>query len=209
MKGRSRPRALLLAIPLTAVALSFSGCAADGASQPLVPTAPAHTASSSPSAPATPAEIEGDTDHTGRLSEFEKQILAQNAVHDYTMPDGSVVKIDPQKPLLAAVNKLLAEQAAPIAGEFTSEVASVAMPAIEDMRAFAWSKAEEVGKPLVVIWPGASAIAGEPGASETIWRSVPSGVKSTGLEGEHTKEAMLASVKQWADPRGYEVIVAG
>lgn len=39
--------------------------------------------------------------------------------------------------------------------------------------------------------------------------SLPSGQKSTGIAANSDKDTMIATVKAWAEPRGYEVIVAG
>lgn len=129
MKLHSRLTALTLTIPIAGLALT--GCAAAGTNLSLVPSAPAQAAS--PSAPATPIAIEGDTDHNGSLSAFEKEQLTRNAPKDFTMPDGSVVKIDPTKPLPEPVKAVIAEEAVPIAAQFTGTDISVAGPAVENV----------------------------------------------------------------------------
>src|SRR5690554_5308299 len=66
---------------------------------------------------ATPAEtaasIVGDANGDGKLSEFEKQLLAQNAPREFVMPDDSVVTIDPNEPLPPAVREALTALATP------------------------------------------------------------------------------------------------
>lgn len=99
------------------VAIALTGCAAaSGSIGALIPA----VASATPTVSPTPEQLVGDKDGNGSVSEFEKQLLAKNAPRDYTMPDGSVVKVDPTQPLPAAIVTVIRDLATPIVASNTS-----------------------------------------------------------------------------------------
>jgi hypothetical protein len=65
----------------------------------------------------TPKAIPGDADGDGERSERserEKEIIAK-ATHAFTVPEGSMVKVDPIQPLLTAVVDFIRHETAPLA----------------------------------------------------------------------------------------------
>jgi len=76
----------------------------------LIPAISTRTPSTTP----TPEPIAGDTDENGSLSEHEKQVLAKNAVRDYTMPDGRLVQVNPVEALPAEIVAVIKELATPL-----------------------------------------------------------------------------------------------
>lgn len=110
-------RTLILTSAALALSAALTGCtAAIGSPGALIPTLSPET----PTASATPAPLVGDRDGNGSVSEFEKEILAKAAPRDYTMPDGSVVQVDPTQPLPPEVVAVIAGLAAPIVADMTS-----------------------------------------------------------------------------------------
>ena len=112
-------RTILTASSALALAALLTGCSlASGDATALIPSA--GQAAAPVTATPTPTAIPGDRDGNGSLSEFEKEILAKNAPRDYTMPDGSVVSIDPTQPLPAEVVAHIAGAATPIVAQLTT-----------------------------------------------------------------------------------------
>jgi hypothetical protein len=188
------------------IVLALVGCSSTGGAS-LIPEPPrAAAATTKP----TPTAIPGDTDGDGKLSAFEKQVLAQNASRDYTMPDGSIVKIDPKEPLPEAVKAIVTEKIAPATEALRATTnADQNEAAVEALRNSLTSQSEATGKPVVTVFNRMAAVDGQPGATRSVWASLPSGQKSTGIAANSDKDTMIATVTAWAEPRGYEVIVVG
>lgn len=184
--------ALCILLGLTATG-TMSACSVGGS------TSDEATVASEPIKTAEP--IPGDTDGDGELSEFEKQVHASKAPRDYAMPDGSLVAIDPTEPLPEPVKQVIAEAAVPIIAPMkaTSD-GDVFGPAYTSLRAEADAQAEATGKRVVYLFS-------KQGASAIEWGTAASGLKSTGLLAEPSKDAMLPKVQSWADSMEYEVII--
>ena len=188
--------ALLLAALLT-------GCSpASGDLAGLVPTA--GPAPASETATPTPTAIPGDRDGNGTLSEFEKQILAKSAVRDYTMPDGSVVQIDPTQPLPAEVVAVVKSESAPTVQ--TLGATSDTQYALLDLMNNADSAAGATGRQIVFVYPTRNAT-DLFGAFEMVWATTASHTRSTGIAAVQSRDTVLADAQRWAGSRGYEVIV--
>lgn len=168
------------------------------------PTDPEQPSTSSPSE--LPATIEGDTNGDGVLSEFEKQVLAQNAPRDFTMTDGTTVQVDPEVPLPPAVKDVLTQQAQPIADQYktNTDFSPESVGALHARtRETVEAQSEAIGKPVVFVLPSPN------GAGGIQWFAVPSALKATGIIAESNRESMVDKVESWAEHRGYEVIVLG
>jgi len=149
-----------------------------------------------PSHAPEPISIPGDRDGDGKLSEFEKQLLARHAPKDYTMPDGSVVQLDPAQPLPELVKAVVIEQARPPAQALSAANDIPANDAATlEMFAFVDAKAEELGRPVVLVFE-----------DHGQWGSLASGVHVTGLAADTDLSVMVDKVQGWANGR-YEVIV--
>jgi hypothetical protein len=202
----TRSRRILLAVATLVTLGALTGCSATGSTVTAgsMPFAAAATAPATEATP-TPTAIPGDTDGNGKLSEFEKQILAQNAVRDYTMPDGSIVKIDPTQPLPDAVVAVLqAKSAATAEAMRTAGTSDELVAASGAMADAVKADAAATGKQLVYIFQGNNQASS---GNEIMWGSSPSGVGSTGLTASPDKDAFMASVEAWATPRNYEIVV--
>ncbi|WP_130176901.1 hypothetical protein [Cryobacterium sp. SO1] len=189
------------------LALTLTGCSASASStNVLAPSARSASAVPTP----TPTAIPGDTDGDGTLSEFEKQVAAQNAPRDYALPDGTVVSIDPKVPLpaevVAAIRGQFAEYGAyALALSSHSDVSEqqarsdVSATFLADLDALA----EALGKGIVLTYQAQSSVPG--GGEETLW-------VCTASKGQYPVQALAdgdkfnADVQAWAASRGYEVI---
>jgi hypothetical protein len=201
----TRSRRILLAVATLVTLGALTGCSATGSTVAAGSMPFAAPATATASATPTPTAIPGDENNDGKLSEFEKQILAKNAVRDYTMPDGSIVKIDPTQPLPGPVVAVLQAKSAATAealkGDPDADAQTGARDAIyEAVRA----EAAATGKQLVYVYQAFNETAS---SKEIVWASQPSGVKSTGLDVTPDKAAFMASVEAWANPRNYEIVV--
>lgn len=207
-------RAILTTSAALLLTALFAGCSiASGDVASLIPSAGGAPVSATPASPgpptatptATPTAIPGDADGNGSLSEFEKQQLARDAVRDYTMPDGSVVKVDPTKPLPPEVVAVIQEMAKPIVA--LNKDASSVGPLILSMRALCDQQTEATGRPIVIFHHAWSAVPGVPDVpSESWWSSVfPGG--SVPVNAGPDREAVLAKVTAAAASRDAELIV--
>jgi hypothetical protein len=98
------------------------------------PTPPATATASAP--------IEGDSNGDGKLSEFEKQVLARNAPRDITLHDGTVVVVaTPGQPLPQPVIDQIAADATPGAAQTQTDDEFAPMAGIRSMREVASSYA--------------------------------------------------------------------
>ena len=190
--------ALLLAALLT-------GCSpASGDATGLIPSAGQGLASET--ATPTPTAIPGDRDGNGTLSAFEKQILAKSAVHDYTMPDGSVVAIDPTRPLPAEVAEVVKNEAAPDAAALGTATGKEREVQLGNVMSRADAIADATGKDVIFVYPTISAT-DSLGGYENVWATTASHKDSTGIAAVQSRDAVLADAQNWAGSRGYEVIV--
>lgn len=157
-----------------AVVVTLTGCStASGASDVLNPAAAAAT-TATPTA--TPKPVAGDTDGDGKLSAFEAQILASHVPKAYRMPDGSTMQINPDKPLPAAVVKIIKAKAArPVATMManSSEVNSKALYALE-LQLTADSAA--IGKHHIYVFQTQSLIPGSMDRTHLVWAALAWGV---------------------------------
>lgn len=189
--------------PLAAVA-SLSACGATGPTS-FVPTA--EPAASTTETVTEPAVIEGDTDGNGKLSEFEKQVAAKHAPRDYTLPDGTVISIDPGKPLPEEVLAKLRADALPHIAIMQENANLVSGDAYMLMKADMDADADATGKGLVYVYNGLSSIPGTIGETEMLWLTSASNVRVMGIMGTPDFETLYAAADSWASKRGYEVVV--
>ncbi|MHA6695618.1 hypothetical protein [Homoserinimonas sp. A520] len=140
-----------------------------------------------------------DLDGNGSVSEFEKQVGAKNAVRDYTLPDGTVVKVDPTQPFPEAVHAAVkAETVAPIAATRSGNAraqAEVALIGDLDL------KAAELGRGIAVVYQTPSSGEGP------IWVILASGQKQAPFFGSADKASVVAQAEAWTAARNYELIV--
>ncbi|MEC5149913.1 hypothetical protein [Cryobacterium sp. GrIS_2_6] len=177
----------------------LAGCSAGGGLSLISNGGPAPV-----TATPTPTAIPGDTNGDGKLSEFEKQILAQNAPKDYTMGDGTVVSIDPKQPLPAAV---VAEVRAAISPSTTI----LAMPSAYASATTAVHNAisaegDATGKGIIVVTRATSyPNPGGPGIDG--WVTLASNKDSTGIMFTPDKNSIVTDAQAWAASRGFELLV--
>ncbi|TFD30379.1 hypothetical protein E3T40_15415 [Cryobacterium sp. TMT1-19] len=196
-------RTILTASAALLFAALLTGCSpASGDLAGLIPTADQGVGSKT--ATPTPTAIPGDRDGNGSLSEFEKQILAQNAPRDYTMPGGSVVQIDPTQPLPAAVAAHIAGVATPIVAQLTTadEKASVIRAQLAALIA---EQTAATGRGIVIFHHVWSAGANW-GPAEYWWVGDFPG-KTWPVLASDDRETNLAAVTAAAAARNYELIV--
>ncbi|MEB0001659.1 hypothetical protein QN355_09020 [Cryobacterium sp. 10S3] len=201
-------RTILIGSSALLVTALLSGCSLSGGDLGgLIPTSGTPAALSDTATP-IPTALAGDTNGDGKLSEFEKQILAQNAPKDYTLADGTVVSIDPKQPLPAAV---VAEVRAAISPATTSLADSSPgndgtgkRQAILDALD---AQAAVTGKGIVVV-TGVTSASPTPGGPELDgWIALASSVHFTGIMFTQDKSAMVAAVQAWAASRGFEFLL--
>ena len=196
-------RTILTGSAALALAALLTGCSpASGDLAGLVPGAGQGLASET--ATPTPTAIPGDRDGNGSLSEFEKQILAKNAVHAYTMPDGSVVQIDPTRPLPAAVAEVVKSESAPTAAALGTARGYEKSDQLGNLMGKADSIQDTTGKGVIFVYPSVSTT---PAGDENVWATTASHTKSTGIAAVASRDTVVADAQSWASTRGYEVIV--
>ncbi|WP_130176592.1 hypothetical protein [Cryobacterium sp. SO1] len=191
------------ALLLTAL---LAGCGvASGDLNGLIPSAAeAKDAQASTQTPTpTPTAIPGDADGNGSRSEFEKQLLAKNAVRDYTLPDGSVIKIDPTQPLPAEVTALIVSAAAPLVEQMTSSYDKVSLPPQEQIQALIAEQSAATGRGIVIFHHAWSSI---DWVDQKWWVGDFPG-ETWPVTASADREANLAAVTVAAAERNYELIV--
>jgi hypothetical protein len=196
MKTTSRTSfctALLLAVTL-------AGCSAStSSSNALIPAAGSQTRTGTP----TPTAIHGDTNQDGKLSEFEKQKAAQNAVRDYTLTDGTVVGVDPNAPLPAEVVASIKERMLPIGGDMRAASTDHTVVVLETIRENVEIIADELDRGIIFTFQLRSA---EPTGEAVLWAGVFSGVQISPVQALKDGEKFNAEIADWAAMRDYEVI---
>jgi len=183
---------------LSAVALSLTACSTAPGTDFLGEPAPSSASQPAASPEAEPAVLEGDRDGNGKLSEHEKGVLAMKAPRDYTLPDGTVIKVDPAQPLPAPVVDSIRAQAAPIIATYGTNI-----PTSRNLREFATSQYELTGKSLVIVMHIPNAVDGRG------WTAVVSGSNAVIMQGQATQAEASALAQAYADSRGAEVISVG
>ncbi|MHA6695619.1 hypothetical protein [Homoserinimonas sp. A520] len=151
-----------------------------------------------------PAPDPLDLDGNGSVSEFEKQMAAQNAPREFIMPDGSVVIIDPREPMPPAVKEVIAQQAIPVVApaksnrDFSPESVE---GLISEVRDYATAQAEATGISIVIVFSKPN------GSGQMGWGSVASSRQSTGVVGGLNRDEVVSRVQSWADQTDHELIV--
>jgi len=174
----------LVALPL------LSGCtAADTLSRP---------ATESALSTAAPVPIEGDTNGDGKLSEFEKQVLARDAPRDIVLDDGTVVVVTPGQPLPDRVIEQIVADAAPGAAQAQTDDEFTPMAGIRTLREVAASYAEQLGGTLVIVYWGL-------GTWDTVSSVDEAG--GTGLAGASDQSVMVAAATKWANSHDAYLVV--
>lgn len=201
-RRKNTARTMLIGSSALLVTALLTGCGvANGDLGALIPSSPAATITATP----TPTAIPGDADGNGSLSEFEKQVLASHAPKDYTMPDGSVVQIDPTQPLSAEVVAVLKSKMMPDVREVQRAMDNTTVQAAPDLYALIRAEGPALGKNVVFVY---QTLSDEPSGLTTVWAAQPaSGPRSTDLRASADKDAYFAAIHVWADPRGYEIVI--
>lgn len=180
--------------------LILTGCSATTTSpNALAPVVEAESPTSAP----TPKAIPGDTNEDGKLSEFEKQVVADTALRSYTLLDGSTVDVAPAQPLPAAVVAAIQEQASPIAESFRFAEGDAVTPPMEAMRENVDAQAESVGKGIVFVAQG---ISDDGSGPISVWVMVASKIDVSPVKPDTDFNVVLAGSQTWAASRNYEVI---
>lgn len=149
-----------------------------------------------------PTAVAGDTNGDGHLSEFEKQIIAQNAPRDYIMPNGTIVQIDPKTPLppqvvndvKSAVSPAVAASATAGGDQEASDAASKALD--QSLQ----EQSDKLGRGIAVVF-------NTRGSNGWVWGAKASGVKSLGIMATPTADEMVEKVRSWIGGRNYELLV--
>lgn len=140
-----------------------------------------------------------DLDGNGSVSEFEKQMAAKNAVRDYTLPDGTVVQVDPTQPFPEAVHSAVKAETVPLIAATqafgTKAQYEVAMIAELD------AKAAAMGRGIAVVFE--SSIYG----GGTMWVILASGQSQAPFIGSADKASVVAQAETWTENRNYELII--
>lgn len=181
--------ALAAAAALTA---GLAACAPTADETPVVKPKPAATK------PAAEQIDPMDLDGNGSVSEYEKQIAAQTAVRDYTLPDGTVVAVDPTQPLPDAVKAAVkAETASPIdAARTSSDRGQAEVALIGELD----EKAAATGRGIAVVFQ-------TPSSFGPMWVILASGQTQAPFFGSADKASVVAQAEAWTDARDYELIV--
>ncbi|TFB59923.1 hypothetical protein [Cryobacterium sp. Sr3] len=196
-------RTILTATAALTLAALLTGCSiAAGDVAGLIPGAAPAPASAAP----TPTVIPGDRDGNGKISAFETEQLAKNALRDYTMPDGGVVTIDPTQPLPEPVVEAVKAQAAPTVAAVGATLNQ--QYALVDLQNEADSTQDATGKGVIFVYPCKSATDLQ-GGYENVWATAASRIRATGIAAVQSKDIVLSDAQFWASSRGYEVIVFG
>jgi hypothetical protein len=151
--------------------------------------------------------VAGDTDGDGKLSAFEAQIVASHASKAYKMPDGSTVQANPDKPLPAAVVQIIKAKAAAPVAIMKATAGDANMHALETVWHQMEADSAATGKHLMYVIHSASVILGTRASVHLVWAAMASGVGSTGIPVDVSRARFLAAAHDWADGRGYDVIL--
>jgi hypothetical protein len=185
------------------LAFALAGCAATDSGS-LVPD----LAVSAAPAISTPTPISGDTDGDGQLSAFEKQVLAQNAGRPYTMPDGSIVQIDPAQPLPTAVVAAIQEAIRPTAlmvAAVSGDGQGERLTAMYDVME---AHAAATGRGIMFVYRTTSAIPGSHTGLLRVWATKATSVSGTGINVNEDRDVVVQAAERWAATRNYEVIAS-
>jgi len=128
-----------------------------------------------------------------------------NAVRPYVLPDGSTVQVDPTQPLpevvVAAIKTAVAPSVSGLmtAGSDPVDQGTAVMNLFNDVS----TQAEKTGKDVILVFQTNS-------SDGLVWGTIASGKKNglTGINGNASKDAIVAEVQAWATNRNYEVVVA-
>lgn len=174
-----------------AIACAFTP-AADEKAAPVIPTSIPSNLVEKPAESAKP------------MSEFEKELAAKNAVRDYTLANGSVVKVDPNAPVPAeVVADIQASAAAPIGGLNSSNPADASSnDAYTAMDQFLAAKADAVGRPVIMV--GYATYRGS-----SSWLATASNMRNAPFNGTESKDEQIADAQGWAEKRNGLLIVIG
>jgi hypothetical protein len=161
----------------------------------LAACAPTATTPTTPAKSKPAASAPAATPSAKPMSEFDKQVAAQTAPRNYTMPDGSVVSVDPTKPLPEPVKAAVAAELAPHVTNASSHTPDEVFGALN-------AQAAATGRGVVAV---ASSFA----SGRTQWYAVASGQIQGLFPSKSTKAEAVAEATAWAKERGFDVIVYG
>ena len=147
----------------------------------------------------TIAPIEGDTNSDGKLSEFEKQVLARNAPRDITLHDGTAATVTPGQPLPQSVIAQIAADAAPGVAQAQSLDEFEPFAGRRSILGVAQSYAEKLSRTVGVVFHD----------GRGTWGTIISdGDAETDLIGTSDKDAAIAAATNWAASHdAYMVVV--
>ncbi|PWC08122.1 hypothetical protein [Mycetocola zhujimingii] len=192
---------------LLASALFLSGCAGTGAGTgsgtDVFLGSPEAEATATATAEPAPSVIPGDEDGDGKLSEFEKQVQAKKTPRDYTLPDGTVVQIDPAVPLPTPVVEALRQAVRPAVDAVfavSSREGPTTSARLQDLQALLDVQAAATGKSIIVAHRINS-------ADGVIWGATRSGGSTVSFRSSSDKTTLIDRATRWANDRGYELIV--
>ncbi|KQO98358.1 hypothetical protein [Leifsonia sp. Leaf264] len=154
---------------------------------------PAATAEATP----TPTLVPGDKNGDGRLSEFEKQVLAQDAPKDYALADGTVMTVDPAQPLPDSVKADIVSGAAPAVDVFNADAGE----GVEAVREYLNTKADQAGRGVVAVIHVYS------NSDGMVWGVLASNTKATITKATPDQASALVAAEAWAAAKGYDVVV--
>jgi hypothetical protein len=181
------------------IAGAATGCVAvtTGLNELGKPVAVGHSAApveTATPAPVVKAPLVGDLDGNGKISAFEQGLIDRSAPKAYTMPNGTVVQIDPTKPFPAEVTAVVAAAGVGPTSQFNGSDATVGT-----LIKYLNDQADATGKEIVAVFR----------SNGSEWEAAPSHLRNTSVMPLTSKGAMVAAVQAWADIHGYEVIVIG
>ncbi|AQX81557.1 hypothetical protein BWO91_17710 [Plantibacter flavus] len=142
------------------------------------------------------APVEGDLDGNGQLSEREKEILESKRPREVTLPDGSVVAVDPSQPLPAPVVQSITDQFNSLAAQFNGDGLHDE-EILGQMYQLVDQKQTEIGRGVVMVFSFLG-----------YWCTAASSAKSP-IQGELDQASVISQAQAWASARDFELIVIG
>lgn len=192
-------RTILVASSALVVTALLSGCS-------VLPPIDLSGLATQSAAPQTP--IPGDRNSDGRLSDFEKQVLAQQAVRAYAMPDGAIVQVDPTQPLPAEIVDSITATAAPVVARHTSTAHPNVRGEVQDQLAsLIAEQTEATGRGIVLFHHTWTVDLNDQFGPLILWWVGDFPEENWPIKATADREANLASVREAAERRNYEVIV--